>query len=193
MARRARSVVGVDLSPTMAAEARKRTESRGLSANCRFLVADASNLALRQEFGFILGVTVLQHILEDGRWRAAIQRIVEHLADDGLLVLLEAAPSRLETRCDTPVFRARTAGAYWDEFRRAGLACVAITGVDPAPFKTFLLPHYGELPRMVRLSALAAVTGASLALDLPAGRICVSRSWHKVFVLRKSEDRERSL
>jgi SAM-dependent methyltransferase len=185
MARRARSVTGVDLSPTMVREARRRAESRRLSAKCRFLVADATHLALGKKFGFILGVTVLQHILEDERWHAAIQAIAEHLADDGLLVLLEAAPSHPETRCDTPVFRARSADAYRAAFAQAGLACRATTGVDPAPFKTLLLPHYQGLSRMLRLSALAAATGASLVFDLPAGRICVSRSWHKVFVLRR--------
>jgi len=42
------------------------------------------------------------------------------------------------------------------------------------------------LPGLLRVPALAAVTSASLGVDLPFGRMWVSRSWHKVFVLRRA-------
>ncbi len=185
MARRAQSVTGVDWSPTMVAEARRRAQDRGLASKCAFLVADATGLSLGRRFGFILGVTVFQHILDEETWRTTIQAVAGHLADDGLLVSLEASPTRPDTRCDSPVFRARPAEAYRAAFERAGLTCVAITGVDPAPFRPRLLPPCKGRPRGVRDFALAAVTTASLALDLPAGRRWVSPSWHKVFVLRR--------
>ena len=191
IAHRTLRVTGVDLSPTMVAEATRRAERRGLAAKCRFLVADAGQLALGRRFGFILGVTLLQHILDDAKLDGTAHAIQGHLAEDGLLVLLEAAPSRPVTRCDTAVFRARSVDTYRSLFRRAGLSLVAMTGVDPAPFKTLLLPHYKALPGALQIPALAAVTGASLAVDLPLGRKWVSRSWHKVFVLRRTGGSER--
>jgi len=186
MADRATHVTGLDLSPTMVAEASRRAQNRGMADRCRFLVGDVGRLALDRCFGFILGVTLLQHILDDEELEDTLRRIQQHLAEDGVLVLLEAAPNHPVTRCDSSVFLARTMGAYLSAFRRAGLSVAAVTGVDPAPFKILLLPHYKSLPTIIRIPALAAVTGASLAVDLPLGRRWVSQSWHKVFVLGRA-------
>ena len=101
------------------------------------------------------------------------------------MVLLEAAPERLAQRCDTSVFRARARGVYLDLFERAGLEVLAISGVDPAPFKTWLLPHLRGLPRFLALPAIALVTLLSTPVDVIIGRRAVKRSWHAVFVLRR--------
>src|SRR5262245_41314558 len=89
MARRGASVVGVDLAPTMVAEARRRAEAEGLAGNCNFMVMDLASLALARQFDFILGVTVLQHVLDPDRFEASVQRLASHLAPGGRLVLLE--------------------------------------------------------------------------------------------------------
>jgi 2-polyprenyl-3-methyl-5-hydroxy-6-metoxy-1,4-benzoquinol methylase len=188
LARRGARVTGVDLSPTMVDEARRRADEQGVGRRCRFHVADLTRLDLHERFPLVLGVTVLQHILDADAFQAAVRRLAMHLLPGGRLVLLEAAPSRRVTRCDTRVFQARDAGAYLAAFEEAGLSVTAVTGVDPAPFKTLLLPHYGRLPAPLALLALAAVTAISLPIDLLLGRLLVRASWHKVFVLEAPPD-----
>jgi hypothetical protein len=141
-----------------------------------------------EEFDLVVGVTVLQHILDPEALRAAVQRMSEHLAPGGRMVLLEAAPARLAQRCDTSVFRARARNVYLELFERTGLEVLAITGVDPAPFKTWLLPHLRRLPRFVATPAIALVTLLSAPVDMSIGRRAVERSWHAVFVLRRRGD-----
>lgn len=102
------------------------------------------------------------------------------------MVLLEAAPLELASRCDTTVFRARQRSEYLDLFSRAGLELRALGGVDPAPFKTWLLPHLRRMPRPVATFATALVTLLSAPIDIVFGRRAVHRSWHAVFVLERT-------
>jgi 2-polyprenyl-3-methyl-5-hydroxy-6-metoxy-1,4-benzoquinol methylase len=183
LARRGAVVTGVDLSPTMVDEARRRIEAEGLGSRCRFQQHDLASLDLGRTFGLVLGVTVLQHIVDRGRLRAAVERIAQHLERGGRCVLVESAPTRATDRCDRATFRARAQGEYQSLFAAAGLRCTAVTGVDPAPFKIWLLPHYRRLPAPIAVSLLAAVTAASLPIDVLLGRRWVGASWHKLFVL----------
>ena len=183
LAARGARVTGIDLSPTMIAAAERRAAARGIARQCRFLVQDLASLDAGEKFDVILSVTVLQHILEPQALRAALQRMVAHLADGGRLVLLEAAPSRVVASCDSRIFRARPRSRYLQLFRDYGLRVRAVTGVDPAPFRTWLLPQLPRLPRHVRLAALAGVTALSLPIDLLFGRRAAQRSWHAVFIL----------
>ena len=150
-------------------------------------MADLAELDLGERYALILGVTVLQHILMPSRLRASIDRLAAHLAPGGQIVLLEAAPSRQVSRCDSPVFVAREAATYLAAFAQAGLRCVAIYGVDPAPFKILFLPWYPRLPRPLALAGLVGVTALSFPLDVMGGRRLVYASWHKVFVLERAE------
>jgi len=176
-------VTGIDLSPTMVAQASERAQRDGLGGQCRFLVQDTAALEAGEKFDLVLGVTVLQHILDPGALRSAIQRMADHLADDGRMVLLEAAPAQRASHCDTSVFKARQRDVYLQLFAECGLRVDAVTGVDPAPFKTWLLPRLRRLPRSLGIAALALATALSLPVDLLFGRIAVRRSWHAVFVL----------
>ncbi len=186
LAARGAVVTGMDLSPTMIAEARRRARASGLADRCRFLVQDLAELDAGGQFDLVLGVTVLQHILDPGALRAALQRMVAHLRPGGRMVLLEAAPARVASHCDTTVFRARERNAYLEQFEQAGLELRALGGVDPAPFKTWLLPHLRRLPRPFAISAIVLVTLLSAPLDMLFGRRAVQRSWHVVFVLQRS-------
>ncbi len=186
LAERGAVVTGMDLSPTMIAEARRRAELKNVSGRCRFLVQDLAQLDAGETFDLILGVTVLQHILDPDALRSAAQRMAEHLAPGGRMVLLEAAPVSLAQHCDTTVFRARQRSVYLDLFAKAGVEPRAISGVDPAPFKTWLLPHLRRLPRPLAVSAIAAVTLLSTPIDVIFGRIAVQQSWHAVFVLQRT-------
>ncbi len=179
-------VTGIDLSATMIAQAERRAAAQGVAERCRFLVQDLAVLDAGQKFDLVLGVTVLQHILEPQALRAATHRMVAHLAEGGTLILLEAAPNRAVENCDSSIFRARQRSAYLRLFADCGLRVRAITGVDPAPFKTWLLPYLPRLPQRVRTAALAVVTALSIPIDVLFGRIAVEHSWHAVFVLERA-------
>lgn len=178
-------VTGMDLSPTMIAEAKRRADAKGVASRCRFLVQDLARLDAGEKFDLIIAVTVLQHILDPEALRSAVKRMTDHLAPGGRMVLLEAAPVNLAQRCDTTVFRARPRQVYLDLFAQTSIELRSITGVDPAPFKTWLLPHLRRLPRPLAISAVAAVTLLSTPIDVMFGRFAVQRSWHAVFVLQR--------
>src|ERR1700722_13665523 len=91
LAARGASVLGVDLSSTMIAQAQRRSAAEGLAGRCRFRVEDLSTLDTGEEFDLVLGVTVLQHILDPHAVRAALAAMTAHLAPGGRMILLEAA------------------------------------------------------------------------------------------------------
>jgi len=185
LASRGAAVTGVDLSAAMIAEAERRATQAGVAQRCRFLVQDAAVLDAGGTFDLVLAVTVLQHILDPAALCAAVERMADHLAPGGRMILLEAAPAKLSTRCNSTVFTARSRAAYLRVFSAYGLTLRALNGVDPAPFKPWLLPRIKSLPRPLATAALAAVTALSVPVDLPFGRIATSRSWHAVFVLER--------
>lgn len=185
LASRGACVTGVDLSPTMIEQSIQRAAEAGLANRCRFLVQDSTQLSAGDPFDLVLGVTVLQHILDPSALRAAVQRMADHLAPTGRMILLEAAPTSVATRCDTTVFRARQRRDYLQLFSECGLRIHRITGVDPAPFKTWLLPHLRKLPRPVSVAALGCATVLSAPIDAVFGRRAVEHSWHAVFVLER--------
>jgi 2-polyprenyl-3-methyl-5-hydroxy-6-metoxy-1,4-benzoquinol methylase len=188
LAQRGARVTGIDLSPTMIDEARRRAAAHGIGDRCRFLVQDLAQLAAGDQFDLVVGVTVLQHILDPSALREAVRRMTAHLAPGGRMVLLEAAPARIAKHCDTTVFRARHRSTYLDLFAACGLELRALTGVDPAPFKTWLLPHIRKLPRPLSLLSIALVTALSAPVDMFVGRRAVESSWHAVFVLQRAGD-----
>jgi 2-polyprenyl-3-methyl-5-hydroxy-6-metoxy-1,4-benzoquinol methylase len=183
LAKRGAHVTGIDLSPTMIAEAKRRAAQEGVGARCRFETQDLSELDAGERFDLVIGVTVLQHILDAAALEQAVRRMVGHLAPGGRMVLLEAAPNRQATHCDSSIFRARRRSEYLDLFAACGLKVQAISGVDPAPFKYKLLPHLKRLPRQVAIAATTAATALSLPIDALFGRYAADRSWHAVFVL----------
>ena len=101
------------------------------------------------------------------------------------MILLEAAPTGSVDRCDSTVFRARQRHVYLDLFRECDLELRALTGVDPAPLRTRLLPNLRKLPRKVSMSLLVLSTALSLPVDALFGRRAVNQSWHAVFVLEQ--------
>ena len=180
-------VTGVDLAPTMLEEARRRAKEEGVGERCRFVESNLAELDLHEEFALIIGVTVLQHILDPAQFQSAVNRIAQHLSPKGRIVLMEVAPSVAESSCDSPIFNARTEADYLNAFHQAGLRVVAISGVDPAPFKTLFLPYYKRLPRSLAYMGLLAVTAFSFPIDYFFGRRLAKQSWHKVFVLERAE------
>ena len=179
------SVTGVDLSPTMIAQAQRRAAAEGVADRCEFRVQDLSKLDVGEQFDVVLGVTVLQHILDPDLLRAAVRKMTAHLAPGGRMILLEAAPTATVRRCDSTVFRARQRDVYLELFRDCNLELRALTGVDPAPLRTRLLPYLRKLPRQISTSLLVLTTALSLPVDALFGRRAVNQSWHAVFVLEQ--------
>jgi SAM-dependent methyltransferase len=178
-------VLGIDLSPTMVGEARRRTESAGLSSRCRFEVADVATLERTEQFDLVLAVTVLQHIIDGVRLAAALRAMRAHLRPGGSLVLLEAAPARATRRLDSTVFRARPRADYLALAARCGLELLALRSVDPAPFRAPLLPHLRSLPALLGWPLLALATGLSSWANRADGPQALARSWHLVFAFRR--------
>ncbi len=178
-------VTGVDLSPTMIAQAQRRAAAEGVAARCSFRVQDLSKLEVDGQFDVVLGVTVLQHILDPGLLHAAVRGMAVRLAPGGRIILLEAAPAAPVDRCDSTVFRARRRDVYLELFRDCDLQLRALTGVDPAPLRMRLLPHLRRLPRKVSMSLLVLTTALALPIDALFGRRAVKQSWHAVFVLEQ--------
>lgn len=187
LARQGATVIGIDLSATMVEEANRRAQQEGVAERCRFAVQDLAHLDAGGKYDLVVGVTVLQHILEDAVLARAVEGLAQHLAPGGRMVLLEAAPTARIGRCDSAIFTARDAGTYLAAFERAGLRIEAITGVDPAPFKTQFLPYYARLPRSLAWLGMLLVTAISLPFDALLGRRLARASWHKVFVLRHAD------
>jgi 2-polyprenyl-3-methyl-5-hydroxy-6-metoxy-1,4-benzoquinol methylase len=186
LAARGAQVTGVDLSPTMIAQARRRAQQAGLHSRCRFMTQDLAALDVGERFDLVLGVTVLQHILDPDALRSAVGRMADHLAEGGHMVLLEAAPLQRANHCNTSIFRARQRNDYLQLFASCGLSVRAITGVDPAPFKYRLLPYLPRLPKQLSVAAVTLATVLSIPIDALFGRRAVNRSWHAVFVLERT-------
>jgi SAM-dependent methyltransferase len=184
LAARGAIVTGVDISPTMIAEARRRASAEGVADRCRFHVTDLAALDVEGEFDMVLGVTVLQHILDPVALHAALARIRSRLAPGGRIVLLEVAPAVPLDRCNTTIFKARPREVYLDLFRDCNLELVASTGVDPAPFRAKLLPHLRSLPKPLSMGLIALATALSVPINGVLGRRWLAASWHAVFVLK---------
>jgi SAM-dependent methyltransferase len=185
LAARGAQVTGVDLSATMIAQAQRRAVVEGVADRCQFRVQDLSKLDIDGQFDVVLGVTVLQHILDAELLQAALLGMTARLAPGGRMILLEAAPAASVDRCDSTVFRARQRDVYLKLFRECGLELRALTGVDPAPLRTRLLPYLRKMPRRVSMSLLVLTTALSLPIHVLFGRRAVKQSWHAVFVLEQ--------
>ncbi len=180
LAARGHQVTGIDLSPYMIERAQAAAARN--AAQCSFAVGDVVSLQLGRTFDLILCVTVLQHILDPQLARTAVGKLAAHLSPKGKLILLEAAPAARTSRCDTAVFRARPLDWYLETLAAEGLSVVEGRGVDPMPFKTWLLPWYRRLPRPVGTLALALTTAITLPLDWPLGPWLGRWSWHQVLI-----------
>jgi SAM-dependent methyltransferase len=167
----------------MIAQAQRRAAAEGVAHRCRFQVQDVSHLDVGEQFDLVLGVTVLQHILDPAALHAALASMTAHLAPGGRMILLEAAPTTAATRCDSTVFRARHRDDYMKLIHGCDLKLRALTGVDPAPFRRHLLPYIRRLPGKLSLGLLSLATALSLPIDAVFGRCAVKWSWHAVFVL----------
>lgn len=173
-------VVGLDISSRMIELAKQSAARRQI--DCEFLVRDIVSFDLGRQFDLVIGVTVLQHVIDDTAARTAVANLARHVRATGVLVMLEVAPSRPTDRCDSPTFRTRTFGCYEGLAREAGLEVVDVQGVDISPFRPWLLPAMPRLPRALARAAAATSALASLPVDLIASSLVPHRCWHKVIV-----------
>lgn len=175
-------VTGIDLSPTMVEETARRLADAGVSAELH--AADISTFRTRRRYDAALSVTVVQHIMDDDAFQQAFDNIGAALRPGGRFVLLEAAPSDDNARCNSPIFRARPLSEYLATLDRAGFDVETVRGVDPMPFKTWVLPWLRSVPRPLGIAAIGIATALSLPLDLLLARWLPRQSWHKLIVAR---------
>ena len=180
LSRQGNRVCGVDLSPTMISETARRLKANDLRADLH--AADISEFSSGKQFDAAVSVTVLQHIMDDQRFDQAFRNIASQMRSGGKFVLLEAAPSDDDVRCNSPVFRARPISAYRSVLERNGVRVESIAGVDPMPFKTWVLPYLRSMPRPLAVATIGAATALSLPLDLALAAHMPRQSWHKLIV-----------
>lgn len=176
-------VCAIDLSPTMVGETERRLAEAGLYADLH--VANIAEFEADRQFDAAVSVTVVQHITDLEEFERAFLQIGKQLRPGGQFVLLEAAPTSLNERCDSPIFRARELGVYRHALETAGMRIESIEGVDPMPLKTWILPYLRSLPRPLAVAAIGLVTAVSLPFDLMLARHLPNRSWHKLIVARR--------
>lgn len=186
LARNGNRVMAIDLSPTMIDEARIRLQQAGVDAELQ--VADVASFKAQRQFDVAVSVTVIQHVTDDREFRQSFDNLALQLRRGGRVILLEAAPTEAVGRCDTPIFRARPLQAYTDALEASGFRIDKISGVDPMPFKTWVLPYLRRMPRPVAVSITALVTALSLPLDLLLAGWLTRQSWHKLIVATRTGD-----
>lgn len=185
LSRQGNRVCAVDLSPTMVSETSRRLKANTLYAELH--TADISEFSSGRQFDAAVSVTVLQHIMDDERFDQAFRNIADQMRPGGRFVLLEAAPSDNDVRCDSPIFRARPFSAYQSVLERNGFRIDTVAGVDPMPFKTWVLPYLRSMPRPLAVATIAAATVLSLPLDLALASRMPRQSWHKLIVAVREE------
>lgn len=187
LARRGALVTGADLSEEMISIAKENADKEGLSIT--FIVAAVADLKIIDEGSFdkALAVTVLQHIMSKEELMESVKVVGRVLKKGGTFFLLEAAPGKEIKRLDTDIFTARTFEFYKELFEANGLILEDVRAVDPSPFKRWLLPHYKNMPRVLKGILITFTTLLSFLMDsvFSGTRGLVSSSWHKVMVFRK--------
>lgn len=182
LARRGNRVVGLDVSETMVALARQNAQQARVE--CDFTVGSVVSHRFGRRFDVVLAVTVLQHILDDGELETAIRNLASHLEPGGILALLEVAPTRLTSGCDSAVFRARPLSTYSAALASAGLEIMQVAGVDAQILRTLSLAAMRTLPPKVARAFASAAAFVALPADFVAGRLFPDACWHKVIVAK---------
>jgi 2-polyprenyl-3-methyl-5-hydroxy-6-metoxy-1,4-benzoquinol methylase len=178
-------VTAVDFSAAMLRQAAERSAQTGLSSQIRFVHADVTQLLLEPgSFDVVFGVTVLQHVLSDVALHRTLERLARLLRPGGRFILMEAAPMARNRSAETATFRARPLASYLGGIEAAGLSLEDVRGVDPMPFKLWVVPRFRYWPGWLGLSALGLATVLSLPLDLLLARWLARSSWHKIMVAK---------
>lgn len=76
---------GVDVSPTAIAAARE-------AGGGRYEASALDEMRLGTEFEVVLCVDVLYHVVDEGRWRGALEALRAHVSDAGIILIVEYFP-----------------------------------------------------------------------------------------------------
>jgi SAM-dependent methyltransferase len=182
LANRGNRVVGLDVSETMVTLARQNAQQARV--DCEFAAGSVVSHRFDRRFDVILAVTVLQHVIDEREFDAAIGNLASHLRPGGVLVLLEVAPTQLTTRCDSAIFRARALSRYCSTLGGAGLEIMKVGGVDARFLRTLSLSAMRTLPPKVARVLVSAAAFAALPVDFVVGPLFPNACWHKVIVAK---------
>jgi SAM-dependent methyltransferase len=158
LARRGNRVVGVDISATMVSLARKN--SAAAQVDCEFAVGSIVSHRLDRRFDVVLAVTVL---------------------------LLEVAPTRFTSLCDSDTFLARPLASYRAALRGAGLEIASVRGVDAQVLRKLSVSVMRTLPASLARAVVSAAAPLALPADLVVGRLFPNACWHKVILAKPVE------
>lgn len=84
------NVIGIDIAENMVREAKRRQRASNNEAKAEFAIATAQNLPFKDSiFDYVLSVTVLQHIVDDGEAKKSALEMVRVIKPGGKIILLE--------------------------------------------------------------------------------------------------------
>ena len=140
----AREVVGVDVSPSMLAEARRNCDERGLT-NVVLARSDDDLLLVQGEFDLVHCAITLQHI-EIPRGRAIFHRLVERLAPQGVAAIqityAKAYHPDSFGQPPVPIPEVSTVGRRWRLGGRADEGAGSEKAVSPAADPEMMMNPY---------------------------------------------------
>lgn len=141
-ARRGSRVTAIDVSSEMVVLAKESVFKEGLT-NVDFHVMDISELSLpRNTYDLVNCVTVLQHILDDEKWKKAVKNMTSVTKKRGKILLFETAPDFVIKK-RTPHMRLTSMKQYIKEFENAKTRLIYWRAADLSlPITFFGLKNY---------------------------------------------------
>ncbi len=120
-------ITGIDLSPETIAYTRQRFAS---NPKVKLLATSLEELDLpAASFDLVIGVNVLQHILEPGSFSQAISRMTGVLQPRGHILVMDFSPIKVAQRNPSPYIVIRSRQDYIDTFNQAGCRLILEYGM----------------------------------------------------------------
>ncbi len=120
-------ITGIDLSPETIAYAQQR-----FATNPKVKLLAVSLEALNfpaESFDLVLGVNILQHILEPGSFSQAIRRMIGVLRPGGHILVMDFSPVKVAQRDPSPYIVIRSRQDYIDTFNQTGCPLILEYGM----------------------------------------------------------------
>jgi len=135
LAKLGHDVVGVDVSQESISNAKKLAKKENVEV--KFLTKGGQELDFKSNsFDLVISITAIQHIVIDKEWQFAIQQFNKFLTKNGLVFLIESAPTykkkqKLEYKAE------RTFKSHISQFTKSGFSLINSSGTMFTGYKAF--------------------------------------------------------
>jgi len=120
-------ITGIDLSPATIAYTRQRFAT---NPKVKLLASSLEELDFpAASFDLVIGINILQHILEPGSFAQAISRMTDVLRPGGHILVMDFSPVQVAQRNPSPYIVIRSRQEYIDTFHQAGCRLVLEYGM----------------------------------------------------------------